>query len=46
MPVRPTLSREATMLEEGKARLLRSDDFSTAEAFAVLAQLSRALFRR
>ncbi|WP_411563650.1 hypothetical protein [Pseudomonas shirazensis] len=40
MPMRPTLSREAVLLEKGKARLLRSGDFLTAEAFATLAQLS------
>ncbi|SNB62736.1 hypothetical protein SAMN02745900_00984 [Pseudomonas sp. URIL14HWK12:I8] len=40
MSVRPTASREAAILEKGKARLLRSGDFLTAEAFAVLAQLS------
>ncbi|WP_406819668.1 hypothetical protein ACJA3S_19500 [Pseudomonas sp. KnCO4] len=40
MSMLPTLSREAAMLENGKARLLISGDFVTAEAFAVLAQLS------
>lgn len=40
MPMRPTLSRETAMLEKGKARLLSSGDFLTAEAFAVMAQLS------
>ncbi|MEJ5905623.1 hypothetical protein V7V80_13115 [Pseudomonas kermanshahensis] len=40
MSIFPTVSREAAMLEKGKARLLRSGDFLTAEAFAVLAQLS------
>ena len=39
MSMRPTFFREAAMLEKGKARLLRSGDFLTAEAFAVLAQL-------
>lgn len=39
MCMRPTLSRETPMLEKGKARLLRSGDFLTAEAFAVLSQL-------
>jgi len=39
MSMRPTLSRETAMLERGKVRLLRSGDFLTAEAFAVLAQL-------
>ncbi|PKI19612.1 hypothetical protein CXB65_21365 [Pseudomonas monteilii] len=38
--MRPTLSRETAMLEKGKARLLRSGDFLTADAFAVPAQLS------
>ncbi|KAF0250908.1 MULTISPECIES: hypothetical protein [Pseudomonas] len=40
MSIRPTFSREVAMLEKGKARLLSSGDFLTAEAFAVLAQLS------
>lgn len=40
MSMRPTLSRETAMLEKGKARLLLSGDFLTADAFAVLAQLS------
>ncbi|MBA6097145.1 hypothetical protein H4C80_08440 [Pseudomonas juntendi] len=40
MAMRPTLSRETAMLEKGKVRLLSSGDFLTAEAFAVLAQLS------
>lgn len=39
MSMRPTLSRETAMLERRKVRLLRSGDFLTAEAFAVLAQL-------
>lgn len=38
--MRPTLSRETAMLEKGKARLLRSGDFLTVDALAVLAQLS------
>lgn len=40
MSMRPTLSRETAMLEKGKARLLRSGNFVTTDALAVLAQLS------
>ena len=40
MSKRPTFSREPAMLEKGNARLLRSGDFFTAEAFGVLTQRS------
>ncbi|BDM22227.1 hypothetical protein KMS_R19850 [Pseudomonas sp. LRP2-20] len=35
MSKRPTLSREAAMLEKGKARLLGSGDFITGEAILI-----------
>ncbi len=40
MSIGPPLLNKATMLENRKARLLRTGDLLTAEAFAALAQLS------